>query len=74
MEVRIGINNAVRDIAFESKSSQDEVSKSVAEAIGSGEVLALVDDKGRQYLIPADKIAFVELGESTSRRVGFGAN
>lgn len=74
MEVRIGISNAVRDISFESKSSQDEVAKLVAEAISTGEALALVDDKGRQYIIPSNKIAFVELGESSSRRVGFGAS
>jgi hypothetical protein len=74
MEVRIGISNAVRDISFESKSNQDEVAKLVADAISDGEVLALVDDKGRQYIIPSSKIAFVELGESTSRRVGFGAS
>jgi hypothetical protein len=74
MEVRIGISNAVRDISFESKSNQDEVAKLVADAISGGEVLALVDDKGRQYIIPSSKIAFVELGESTSRRVGFGAS
>ncbi|MCB0915214.1 MAG: DUF3107 domain-containing protein [Actinobacteria bacterium] len=73
MEVRIGVSNAVRDITFESKSDQEDVAKSVAESISSGDVLALVDDKGRQYIIPADKIAFVELGESTTRRVGFGA-
>jgi hypothetical protein len=74
MEVRIGVHNAARDIGFESKSSQDEVAKAISEAIAKGGVLALTDEKGRQYIIPADKIAYVELGESARGRVGFGAS
>lgn len=74
MEVRIGVQNAARDIAFESKLDQDEVTKAVAKALADNAVLTLNDDKGRQYLVPADKIAYVELGESTPRRVGFGAS
>ena len=53
---------------------QDEVTKAVAKALADNAVLTLNDDKGRQYLVPADKIAYVELGESTPRRVGFGAS
>lgn len=74
MEVRIGVYNAARDIAFESKSSQEDVAKAVTAAIGEGTVLALLDEKGRQYIVPSDKIAYVELGESAPRRVGFGAS
>jgi len=74
VEVRIGVQNAARDIAFESKLDQDEVTKAVAKALADNAVLTLNDDKGRQYLVPADKIAYVELGESTPRRVGFGAS
>ena len=35
------------------------------------EVVTLPDDKGKQYMIPVEKIAYVELGESAPRRVGF---
>lgn len=73
MEVRIGVQHVGREIAFESKADQDQVLTAVSEAIAAGGVLALPDEKGRQYLVPADKIAYVELGESTPRRVGFGA-
>lgn len=73
MEVRIGVQHTARDIAFESKSDQESVAAEVSAAIESGSVLTLIDDKQRRYLIPADKIAYVELGDSSPRRVGFGA-
>jgi hypothetical protein len=74
MEVRIGVANTAREIAFESKADQKEVSKAVAAALADGGLLTLPDDKGRQYMIPADKITYVELGESTPRRVGFAGS
>ncbi|TXH40651.1 MAG: DUF3107 domain-containing protein [Actinobacteria bacterium] len=73
MEVRIGVQYSAREITFESKAEQDHIADAVAKALAEGGVLALPDDKGRQFLIPADKITFVELGESSPRRVGFGA-
>ena len=33
--------------------------------------LVLVDQKGARYLVPAARIAYVEIGPSDSRRVGF---
>jgi hypothetical protein len=38
-----------------------------------GGLLVLVDEKGRQLLVPSDKLAYVEIGEANERRVGFGA-
>jgi hypothetical protein len=35
-------------------------------------VLTLTDEKGRRILVPADKVAYVEIGEMEARRVGFG--
>lgn len=74
MEVRIGVQYSAREITFESKSEQEHLADTVAKTLAEGGVLALPDDKGRQFLIPADKITFVELGESSPRRVGFGAS
>jgi len=73
MEVRIGLIHAAREVAFESSADQKEISTLVSAALADGSVLVLPDDKGRQFMIPADKITYVELGESTPRRVGFGA-
>lgn len=74
MEVKIGVQHAPREIVMESKHTPDEVEKSVAAALekGSG-LLSLEDEHGRKILVPADRIAYVEIGEPTGRKVGFGA-
>ncbi|MFM8868563.1 MAG: DUF3107 domain-containing protein [Candidatus Nanopelagicus sp.] len=41
------------------------------EAIKSATVLALTDSRGREILVPHNKISYVEVGESADRRVGF---
>jgi beta-xylosidase len=43
----------------------------VNEAIKSSSVLSLSDTKGRELLVPSNKISFVEVGESSDRKVGF---
>lgn len=73
MEVKIGIVNTPREIVFDSTQTSEDVGKAVAESIKSGELLSLEDDRGRQVLIPSDRIAYVELGVPAARRVGFAA-
>jgi hypothetical protein len=42
-------------------------------AFEKGGTLWLTDRRGRQYGIPVDKVAYVEIGSSeTGRRIGFG--
>jgi len=33
--------------------------------------LSLIDDKGKKILVPGESLAFVEIGASEQRRVGF---
>ena len=74
MEVKIGVQFAPRELVLESSQSPDEVAKAVSDALKADlGVLALVDEKGRRVLVPADKLAYVEIAESEQRRVGFGA-
>ena len=74
MEVKIGVQYAARELVLESNQTPDEVAKAVADALKADlGVLTLVDDKGRRVLVPADKLAYVEIAESEQRRVGFGA-
>ncbi|MEU4128799.1 DUF3107 domain-containing protein [Streptomyces wuyuanensis] len=74
MEVKIGVQHAPREIVLESGQTAEEVEQSVADALaGKAQLLSLTDDKGRKVLVPADRIAYVEIGEPTTRRVGFGA-
>jgi hypothetical protein len=74
VEVKIGIQFASRELVLESGQTQAEVEQAVNEALKSGETLVLVDDKGRKVLVPADKLAYVEIDEAESRRVGFVAS
>ncbi|MCW2665842.1 MAG: ATP-binding protein [Frankiales bacterium] len=74
MEVKIGVQYAPRELVLESAQSADEVAKAVADALKADlGVLSLTDEKGRRVLVPADKLAYVEIAESEQRRVGFGA-
>ena len=73
MEVKIGVQYAPRELVIESPQTSDEVAKAVADALKADlGVLTLVDEKGRRVLVPADKIAYVEIAESEQRKVGFG--
>ena len=74
MEVRIGVQHAHRELMVESNQSSDEVQQLVSRALsGEDPVLVLVDERGRRIVVPAEKLAFVEIGEESARRVGFGA-
>jgi hypothetical protein len=35
--------------------------------------LALVDDKGRRFLVPAARISYIEIAPASPARVGFGS-
>ncbi|MGX2994690.1 DUF3107 domain-containing protein [Streptomyces sp. JNUCC 64] len=74
MEVKIGVQHAPREIVLESGQTAEEVETAVAEALsGKSRLLSLRDDHGRQVLVPADRLAYVEIGEPTQRKVGFSA-
>ena len=74
MEVKIGVKGANRELVVETAASADEVAAAVRAALTvDAGLLVLSDDKGRQVMVPAEKVAYVELGESETRKVGFGA-
>jgi hypothetical protein len=72
-EVRIAVANVSSDLAFESPATPAEISAAVSAAISTGTPLVLKDVRGRTIMVPADRIGFVEIGEQTDRRVGFGS-
>lgn len=73
MEVKIGVQHAPREIVLESGQSVEDVERLVAEALaGKSQLLSLADERGRRVLVPADRLAYVEIGEPTVRKVGFG--
>jgi len=74
VEVKIGVKGAARELSLESAQSSDEIAAEVKAALAdAGGLLVLADEKGRQVLVPVDKLAYVEIGEQAERRVGFGA-
>ncbi|WP_018535114.1 MULTISPECIES: DUF3107 domain-containing protein [unclassified Streptomyces] len=73
MEVKIGVLHTPREIVLESDQSTEDVESAVAAALsGKSQLLSLTDEKGRKVLVPADRLAYVELGEPAVRKVGFG--
>lgn len=70
MQVTIGIKHSARELQVETSASHDEVLAALSGAATAD--VTLRDDKGRQVFIPAGSLAYVELGEATPRRVGFG--
>ena len=76
MDVRIGVTQTPREISLELADDLDraEIKSRIDAALtGAVDVLWLTDKKGRDVGVPADKIAFVELGAAEGeRRIGFG--
>jgi hypothetical protein len=73
VEVKIGVQFAARELVLESAQSAQDVEKAVAAALSTENgVLTLEDDKGRRVVVPANKLAYVEIAADTGqRRVGF---
>ena len=73
MEVKIGIQSVVRELILDTNDEAADVERALAAAVADGTLLVLRDDKGGTVMVPADKIAYVELGTGSGRRVGFGS-
>ena len=74
MEVKIGVQHTPREISFESAQSPAEIEKAVTDALVKPDgVLKLTDDKGRRIMVLGARIAYVEIAEAETRRVGFVA-
>ena len=72
MEVKIGVEYSPRELVVSSALSQDEVEELVADSLRrEGGVLSLTDDKGKRFIIPANKVSYIEIGAADVRRVGF---
>ena len=75
MEVKIGVLHTPREIVVESTQTQDEVEAAVTTALKSVDgQLSLIDEKGRRVIVPANLVAYVEIAQADTRRVGFAAS
>ncbi len=71
MEVKIGVQHASRELVLDTDQSSDEIEKAVAHALEGQGLLTLNDNKGRRVVVPADRLAYVEIGSPTTGMVGF---
>jgi len=72
VEVKIGVQNAARELVIETDESNETVAKLVQDAIAAADgVLTLTDTKGKVTVVPTAKLAYVEIGRSTTGQVGF---
>ena len=72
MEVKIAVQNVARELEIEVDGDPAEVTARIEEALRTREgVVSLKDAKGRQVLVPAASIGWVQFGEPEKGRVGF---
>ena len=75
MDVRIGVRNAPKEleVVLDDDTDSDAVREHVDAAFEKGGTLWLTDRRGRQFGVPVDKVAYIEIGSSEAgRRIGFG--
>jgi hypothetical protein len=74
VDVKIGVQHAARELVLDSTETAEEITKAVSAALtGESRIFSLTDVSGRRVVVPSDKLAYVEIGEPTSRQVGFGS-
>jgi len=71
VEIKIGIQHAARELVVETDESAETVEQKVDQAVAGDGLLSLRDTKGRQVLVPAAKLAYVEIGGGVTGQVGF---
>jgi hypothetical protein len=75
VDVRIGVKNSPKEleVVLAEDTDGDAVREHIDNAFSNGGTLWLTDRRGRQYGVPVDKVAYVEIGSTdASRRIGFG--
>jgi len=74
VEVKIGIQMAPRELVVETESAVEDVKQALAAALADNTLFVITDKRGGTVLVPADKIAYVELDQAEPRRIGFSSN
>jgi hypothetical protein len=72
VEVKIGVLHTAREIVLDSPQTQEEIEEQVSKALKSVDgQLILTDDRGRKVIVPANLVAYVDIAQADTRRVGF---
>jgi len=75
VDVRIGLTQTPKELEVQLDDDADAgaLRKQVDAALADGGTLWLTDRRGRQVGVPAEKLAYVEIGSpDDARRIGFG--
>lgn len=76
MDVRIGLTQTPKELEVQLEEGADPAAlKAQVDEVLSGKgTLWLTDRRGRQVCVPAEKLAYVEIGSpEDARRIGFGS-
>lgn len=76
MDVRIGVTYSPKELDIELPDDADpaEVRTLVEAAVKAGTMVWITDRRGRQVGVPADKVAYLEIGAAgEDHRIGFGS-
>lgn len=71
MEVKIGIQQAQRELIVDVDEDIETVEKLITEAVAADGLIALTDTKGRRVLVPTARLAYIEIGGGVTGMVGF---
>lgn len=74
MEVRIAVQHVSRELILESAQTGEQITDAVQDALKADDgLLVLTDERGRKVIVPVDRLAYVDIGDESARRVGFGS-
>ena len=69
--VRVGISETSQELHFETNLESEKVVALAHDAITGNKTLELTDVKNRIILVPAGKISYIEIGDTSDQKVGF---
>ena len=72
MEVKIGVQNAARELTVETDAEPDVVLASLNTALQDDSLFTITDSRGHTVAVPADKVAYLYFNADSGRKVGFG--
>ena len=76
MDIRIGVTYSPKELDIELAEDADPktLKADIEKSLADGGIVWLTDRKGRQVGVPADKVAYIELGRpDADHRIGFGS-
>lgn len=72
VEIRIGIVNTGRELVINSQQVSADIEAAITQALATENgTLRLEDEKGHIFVVASRNLAFVEIGQEKSRKVGF---